>query len=407
MGLCLCAGASLGGCPVVHAAAPTGANQVDIMLPDAQPALPQFNWTIENEKVTKAADGVTYHKYYLKADRGGMAVHTVQIEPLASFALMPVIANDKLNTVAPVSALAKKVGAVAAINGGFFDTGKTRLPVGLVKIKRRIIFEQFLNRGVLGIDEDGQLHFDRFQLHSFIYIPAIDQTTAIYGYNRERKEGELLIYTPEFGPTTKTNEWGVEIVLHRISPERVDKPFILLEPDRYIISGVNHQDTTIPPDGVVLSIHRPALAQLTWLNRVYLGMEMQLTTNVPAGWESYPYLLGGGPMLLKGGRVVLDPKAEGFSSYFRGPNARTAVGRTKDGRNMIIVVDRSGKSGGATWEELAVICHDMLGLSDAMGFDGGGSSTMFVGDEIVNAPAGGGQRRVANILAVVPFEKFI
>ena len=109
---------------------------------------------------SKAADGVTYRKYYLKTTRGGMHVHTVQIEPLASFALMPVIANDQLNTDAPVSKLAKQVGAVAAINGGFFDTGKTRLPVGLVKIKRRIIFEQFLNRAVLGIDEQGQLHFD-------------------------------------------------------------------------------------------------------------------------------------------------------------------------------------------------------------------------------------------------------
>jgi exopolysaccharide biosynthesis protein len=42
-----------------------------------------------------------------------------------------------------------------------------------------------------------------------------------------------------------------------------------------------------------------------------------------------------------------------------------------------------------------------------MGFDGGGSSTMFVNDKIVNAPAGGGQRSVANVLAVVPFEGFI
>ena len=81
-------------------------------------------------------------------------------------ALMPVIANNQVGTVAPVSTLAAEVGAVAAINGGFFDTGRTRLPVGLVKIKRRIIFEQFLNRAVLGIDEHGQLHFDRFLFYS-------------------------------------------------------------------------------------------------------------------------------------------------------------------------------------------------------------------------------------------------
>jgi hypothetical protein len=373
----------------------------------APAAEPQLNWSLANEKSAPAAEGVEYKKYYLKTERGGMNLHTVRIKNGAGFTIMPVIANGQLNTVSPVDKLAAKVEAVAAINGGFFDTGKTRLPVGLVKIKRRIVFEQFLNRAVLGIDEYGQLHFDRFRLRSSLDIGAVNVTQSIHGYNRKRKADELIVYTPEFGPTTKTNEWGVEIILHRISPDAVDKPFILLQPDRYVITGVNNKDTTIPPDGVVLSIHRSALQSLPWLSKVYLGMELQLKSNVPQGWDSYPYLLGGGPMLLKQGRVELDPKAEGFGGYFSGPNARTAVGRTSKGDSVIIVVDKGGGSGGATWDELALICRDLLGLSDAMGFDGGGSSTMFVNNEVVNAPTGGGQRRVANVLAVVPFDKFI
>jgi hypothetical protein len=367
----------------------------------------QCQWSLENEKDLRVADGVVYKKYFVMTDRGGMHIHTVQIDPLAGFGLMPVIANGQLNTTASVGKLAKQVSAVAAINGGFFDTGKTRLPVGLVKIKRRIIFEQYLNRAVLGIDEQSQLHFDTFQLHSSVYIPAVDVTQTIHGYNRQRKEGELILFTPEFGPTTKSNEYGVELILHRISPDTVDKPFILLEPDRYVITGVNHRDTTIPPDGVVLSIHRPALSQMGWLSRVYLGMEMQVKAEVPPGWDSFPYLLGGGPMLLLGGKIVLNPRSEHFGQYFDKPNARTAVGRTKDGKNIIAVIDRAGKSDGATWEEMAILFRDLLHCSDVMGFDGGGSSTMFLGDKIVNAPAGGGARNVANILAVVPFEKFI
>lgn len=366
-----------------------------------------FNWSISNERTIQAGGGVQYHKYLLDTTRGGMHLHAVTVEPYSGYVLMPLIANNKLNTVAPVDSLAREVGAIAAINGGFFDTGKTRLPVGLVKIKRRIIFEQFLNRAVLGIDEFGQLHFDRFKLHSYVYIPAIDSATQIHGYNRQRKNGELIIFTPEFGASTKSNEWGVELVLHRISPDRVDKPFVLLEPDRYIISSVNRQDSPIPPDGVVLSIHRPALETIPWLDQVYLGMEIQLKSNVPPGWESFPYLLGGGPLLLSGGQSVLNARLEGFGSYFSSPNARTAVGRTAGGDSVVVVVDKAGRSGGATWEELAAIMRDLLKCTDAMGFDGGGSSTMFVGSEVVNSPAGGGQRDVANILAVVPFDKFI
>jgi hypothetical protein len=373
--------------------------------PPAQAA--QFSWEVLNDKTVTAASGVAYRKYHLKTTRGTMTLHTVQIDPMSSYALMPVIANNQVGTVAPVSELASEVGAVAAINGGFFDTGKTRLPVGLVKIKRRIIFEQFLNRAVLGIDEGGQLHFDRFRLHSYLYIPSIDSATPIHGYNRPRKNKELIVYTPEFGPTTRTNEWGVEIVLHRISPETIDEPFILLEPDRYIATNVSHMDTAIPSDGVVLSIHLPALKELSWPGRVVAGVEMQLKSNVPAGWESFPYLLGGGPLLLKGGRNVLDSRIEQFGSYFKGPNARTAVGRTATDKNLIIVVDRTGSARGVSWDELTLICRDLLKCTEAMGFDGGGSSTMYVGDEVVNQPAGGAQRKVANILAVVPFESFI
>src|SRR3954469_15919726 len=126
-------------------------------------AAAQANWMVANQKNQKAADGVEYRKYYLKNDRGGVNLHAVWMDKDAGFGLMPVIANSKLNTTSNVEKLAGKVEAVAAINGGFFDTGKTRLPVGLVKIKRRIIFEQFLNRAVLGIDEHGQLHFDTFR----------------------------------------------------------------------------------------------------------------------------------------------------------------------------------------------------------------------------------------------------
>jgi hypothetical protein len=367
---------------------------------------PRADWMLSNQKNQAAADGVEYRKYYLKTERGGVNLHAVWIDKDAGFGLMPVIANSKLNTVSDVDRLAAKVSAVAAINGGFFDTGKTRLPVGLVKIKRRIIFEQFLNRAVLGIDEQGKLHFDTFRLKSSFDVPGVKESVPVHGYNRKRKAGELIVYTPEFGETTKTNEWGVEIVLHRISPDRIDKEFILLEPDRYIITAVNHHSSTIPSDGIVLSVHKSALANMGWLRDVYLGMELQLKSNVPQGWESFPYLLGGGPMLLKQGRVVLDAKSESFGPYFKGANARTAVGRTADGHSVIIVVDKGG-AGGCSWEELAVISRDLLKLSDLMGFDGGGSSTMFVKDKVVNAPTGGGQRRVANILAVVPFEKFI
>lgn len=365
-------------------------------------------WEIDKTWRRTVADGVEFVHYRMSFERGPSHVFVVEVNPVSSYSLKPVIANNRIGTLEEVSSIAKRSGAVAAINGGFFDT-RSHLPVGLIGIKRRILYNQWLNRAVLGIDEMGFAHFGTFRLSAEAYFPTVNKSIPIQGFNRPRKESDLVCYYPEFGPRTKTNEWGVEVICRGISPQSTYYPFTVLEPERYLITTVNRNATDIPTDGLVLSFHLSLVKNIDWLDDVMLGDEMIVRTNLPKEWEGYPYLLGGGPMLVTNGRIVLNPSKEDFRASYNTPTARTAVGRTIDGKMLIVVVDSGSKdySIGATWTELANAMIGLYQMDDLMGFDGGGSSTMYVEGRVANKPKDGGERKVSNILAVVPYNEFL
>lgn len=92
----------------------------------------------------------------------------------------------------------------------------------------------------------------------------------------------------------------------------------------------------------------------------------------------------------------------GSDHFTRAPHPRTAVGLSQNGRTMYFVVADGRRPGvpGMTLPELAQFM-DELGACVAMNLDGGGSTAMWLEDEIVNQPSDGAERKVADHLAVV------
>lgn len=120
-------------------------------------------------------------------------------------------------------------------------------------------------------------------------------------------------------------------------------------------------------------------------------------------------VMGAGPALLRGGAVRINAAANGVgaaSADARHP--RTVAGVKADGTLLLVVFDgRSARSAGVTLREAAEILRE-LGAVEGLNLDGGGSSTMVVGGEVVNrpsdsgAPGGRRQRKVADAIAVIP-----
>jgi hypothetical protein len=142
------------------------------------------------------------------------------------------------------------------------------------------------------------------------------------------------------------------------------------------------------PVGLTLVFEREQLPR-----GIRLGMYIEMW--VP-GFEDVWHAIEAGPLLLDGGREIIDMKAEGWKTShsirtqaarldytkMRGP--KIAVGINKDGEMVVLTINgRIRESVGATHGDMATILRKQ-GMEKAMGFDPGGSSTLVVGNRTLN-----------------------
>ncbi|MCX2739928.1 phosphodiester glycosidase family protein [Pontibacter anaerobius] len=112
--------------------------------------------------------------------------------------------------------------------------------------------------------------------------------------------------------------------------------------------------------------------------------------------------VGGGPMLVKQGKIVDVGAWEGFGAGHLARNPRTAIGYPDEHTLLMLVVDgRQGASAGVTILELANIMQQ-LGCEDAVNLDGGGSSAMVAVNIPTDIPNGNRNslRKNANALVL-------
>jgi hypothetical protein len=144
----------------------------------------------------------------------------------------------------------------------------------------------------------------------------------------------------------------------------------------------------------------PRLADVEWKGDSLVVGSWQVVRGVADGRTE---LVAGFPRLLSGGARVGDLEAAERPAFSASRHPRTAVGWDEDlSRLWIVVVDgrREGVSEGMTLAELAGL-FEALGAEDALNLDGGGSSTMVLGQRVVSRPSDPtGPRAVVNALVV-------
>jgi exopolysaccharide biosynthesis protein len=85
----------------------------------------------------------------------------------------------------------------------------------------------------------------------------------------------------------------------------------------------------------------------------------------------------------------------------QGRAPRTAFGIGRQGEWLLLVADgRQRHSKGLTLTELAQLLKEK-GAWEALNFDGGGSSAMVIGSQVVNQPSDGQERPVASALLLL------
>jgi hypothetical protein len=354
----------------------------------AQPSVPPW---------TQTADGVDHAQFRRPAPGGGeWNINVLRID-MAKARLDVVRANDVAVGLERVSSIAARTGAIAAVNGGYFRTSGDFLgeSTGTLQIDRVLWSEPDRGRSAVGILRER--HGARLIFGHVVWTGSIEAGRArltVDGLNRARAGDELVVFTPQFGPATITDDSGVEAIVRAGRVTEV-----------HDAKG----KTPIPSDGFVVSARGRAresvLHQLQPRTRVRLRTELRPADPAPNPWLGAEDILAAGPRLVTSGAVdVTDVREKMIPTFATDTHPRTAIAALADGRVLLLTADgrHPPERVGLALDDLARLLVE-LGTRDAINLDGGGSTTMVVKGAVVNFPSvATGERPVSDAIVVRP-----
>ncbi|MCP9773609.1 phosphodiester glycosidase family protein [Synechococcus sp. Tobar12-5m-g] len=288
-----------------------------------------------------------------------MLINSVRLDPRRNpLELRLLTRSEGMEGLSSLPALAQGDQALVAINGGFFNRVR-RLPLGALKDQGRWLSGPILNRGAVGWQPGELPRFGRLRLEDWV-IDAAGQRWPLTTVNSGYIERGLARYTADWGRGYRALS-GAETGLI-LSGGLVQRQLTRDE----LANGVG-----LGPDDTLLVARAGATAPWAVGNRLAIASR----PDEPLG--QLPFVLGGGPLLLLQGQVVLNGTGEGFSQAFLQQGApRTVIG--SDGRELWLLTLEGVEHNGPTLSETAVLLRQ-LGLRDALNLDGGSSTGLVVG----------------------------
>jgi hypothetical protein len=317
------------------------------------------------------APGIRWQEQVVNTGSAQFPVIALVVDPRQSgLAVRPIWTNPSSAIgTAPLTTMAQSWQAIAAINGGFFNRNN-QLPLGAIRRDNRWISGPILNRGAIAWNEAGEVAIGRLGLQEAVSTPA-GQRFAVLSLNSGYVQAGVARYT---------NDWGSTYT------SIIDNEILVTVQDNRVVSqqsagAAGQTSIPIPANGYVLVVRAYSAAA----NALSPGTSVQLeTTSNPADFGRYTQILGAGPLLLQNRQVVLNAQSEQFNEAFaRQAAARSAIGKTAEGNLIMITVQNRIGGVGPTLAETAQIMQ-RLGAVDALNLDGGSSTTLYLGGQLLN-----------------------
>ena len=328
------------------------------------------------------ADAVSSFSRTLSVDGTDYKVRGVVIDLHNTSISMKVgLADGRIGQTESLGGIAQRYGAVAAINGTFFDayTKETlKNPDMALLTNGHFIFRSDLGT-LLGFERDNTPHMGQVNVRLLGTLRQNGKVQSWYAYyiNRVPSSASCI--------TLFTHAWG-----EQVAP--MGGSFVVVDHGK--VSGFSDEAVTIPQDGYVIHFRGEGAQRALFR----LGQQVDLTPQINAPeqgadtWKRVKEALGAGPRVLAQGVPVFDPSAEGFSDpkILERAGARSAAGYTADGKLFLITVSAVRVSA------LGPILK-ALGCVEGMNLDGGTSSGLWYRGKYLTTPG----RQISNALLVL------
>ncbi|MFB6847245.1 phosphodiester glycosidase family protein [Streptomyces sp. NPDC056373] len=369
------------------------------------------------QKGGRVAPGVTYEEFDIQAARGVTHAHVLRVDLGNPQVRVDLLYPGAVAARARVSAMADTQGAVAGVNGDFFNITETQHPgveatgasVGPAIADGRTLkaavpkgqrFGPELPPGtttedVFGVGADRRARLDRLALAGS--VSTAEAQLPLGGLNQYALPvGSVGAFTAEWGSVSRVRATcGTDT--DRAAPCSTDTYEVTVR-DGKVVSAAGTPGSGPIAEGTTVLVGREAGAQQ--LRKFSTGEPVEVEHSlVAADGVAYRLALGGYPVL-SGGQPLpgLDDTASAV---------RTAVGIADDGRRLLLLAldGAAAYRSGLTIAEVAATLRN-LGAQDGFSLDGGGSSTLVARKpgagtvSVRNHPSGGAERLVANGIGV-------
>jgi hypothetical protein len=343
---------------------------------------------LQTIRLESVAPGIAFARYVTKTDAGPLAVHLLDVNPREpTLRFDTVLAGDHVFSGAErTSSMAVRTGAVAGINGDYFDMGGTSAPQGLMIRDGVLIHSPTELREALVVHRDRSFSFD---LYRFGGTVITSRGTAPITMFNDWPPGDVAVITPDLGKIPATP--GVTFVALTATSS----------PHRYRVEEIS---PLVASRAATFGLAFGPLARAKLPRR---GEEVDVRYAVTPSIDDAVAAVASGPLLLRDGRWYEDPHAPAPGERdIRWPVV--GVGKLPSGRLLWAAVDGRwyDVSVGMTRPEFGALLQ-RFGVDDAIALDSGGSVTMvsrIPGEDSVsvrNHPSDrGGERWVANGLFV-------
>ena len=372
--------------------------------------------------------GAVYENIRRFTTEGWLNINVIRVDTTNPNVKLDALTNgESMQKLMSVPSLTKSRNAAGAINGSFFNWSKTpglNSPIGPIVESGKIItassdFNRYGNSmATFAIGEMNRVFCDYWKTDIRL-ISENGASIPVARYNVQlNSNGDITVVNRQWsqisigkpadpqqtvssgsaedsagntaglaaGSASNTYSEIVEMVVkdNTVVEIRKNLPPVEIPENGYIVIAANNNTKVI-------------------VDNFKEGDIVNLEIATTPDWNNISMAVTGGAVILKDGAIPAK-----FSHDSPGRNPRTAIGSSKDGKQVIIVtVDgRQEKSLGMTLTELAKLMAE-LGAYNAINLDGGGSTTMTARKpgtniiNVVNSPSDGMPRSIANAIGVI------
>ncbi len=390
----------------------TGAT-VLAMLAALVPALPASAVDVQSSQRERLLGNVTHERLSVRLPDGSLArgnmISFPENDP--DVELRSRLARDRVagtETMPPLMAREHARGAIGGINASYGMSRPWGGINGLHVDQGRLIQGQAVNRsgtptgrGMVGWPASGPMVMDYINVGLTLHRPDVGRgpfeideiNRQIYTSSETRSapSGELLLFDDKYGTRIRTRARtkivtieGLEVGTSGVTPGRVLRVNEVPAATEFEVPRGTH---------VIVGYgdRFDDVADVAPGESLGVGTEIQPHGTSADSWADLAGGVAGGQLLIRDGQrrpgsEWTRPAAFG-SDHVLNRRARTAIGRTADGRILLVTIDEgSSWSSGLSVSQLADVMSS-LGARDAVNLDGGGPAQLWTDGRVRNRPS--------------------